>query len=84
MQGEKKTTAGYANLMGRDGIVTSVSLDQSFRGARYEFERAYAQYHELRSRAGRGAHIRDSVGLDRTHFYRFCQRVGVPVHRAAG
>jgi DNA-binding NtrC family response regulator len=67
----------YANLLGRDGIVASVSFDQSIRGALHQFERAYLQYH-LAARA-RVVDVAAAAGLERTYFYRKCHQIGVPV-----
>jgi DNA-binding NtrC family response regulator len=67
---------GFANLVGKDGIVASVSFDQSLRGALYQFERAYMRYH---TRAGTMANAAKAVGLERTYFYQRCRQLGVPV-----
>lgn len=66
----------YANLLGRDGIVASVSFDQPIKQARAEFERAYLGYH-LGDGPGRCDHLR-SIG-DVSYFYRRCRQFGVPV-----
>ncbi len=67
----------YANLRGRDGIVAAVPLDQSYRGALYQFERAYLNYH-LGDRCGRYARL--SCLGDISHFYRRCRQLGVSVN----
>jgi hypothetical protein len=69
----------FVNLTGRDGIIASVSLDQSLRGALYQFERAYLQYHLRCGPGPRRARIEASVGLDVSQFYRRCRQLGVPV-----
>lgn len=68
----------YANLRGRDGIVASVSFDQSYRGAVYQFERTYLRYHVGDRRRGRYERLR-CVGVEISAFYRKCRQLGVPV-----
>jgi hypothetical protein len=68
----------YVNLLGREGIVGSVSLDQSYRGAMYQFERAYFAYHVGRGRRGRYARLR-RVGVEISAIYRRCHKLGVQV-----
>ena len=65
----------YVNLIGSDGVVASVSLEQSFRGARYQFECAYFQYHLHRGRRARAL----VAGVDVSHFYRRCRDLGIRV-----
>lgn len=68
----------YANLLGRDGIVASVSFDQSYRGAVYQFERAYFRYHVGDKRRGRYARLR-RVGVEISAIYRKCRKLGVRI-----
>jgi hypothetical protein len=72
----------YANLYGRGGIVASVSFDQSWCGALYQFEQVYLQYH-LRGGRGRCARLKSAVGVDVSQFYRRCRQLGVPVRAGA-
>jgi DNA-binding NtrC family response regulator len=71
----------YANLRGRDGIVASVSFDQSLRDARAQFERAYLQYHLscTRTYGVRCARLETAIGVDLSQFYRRCRELGVSV-----
>jgi hypothetical protein len=70
---------GFANLVGKNGIVASVSFDQPIKQARVEFERAYLRYH-LGTGPGRCDHLR-SVG-DVSYFYSRCRKWGVALSAA--
>lgn len=75
MQGAKKNPPEFADLIGADGIVASISFDQSLRGALYQFERAYLEYHKRSSRLERA----QVAGVDVSHFYRRCRQLGVRI-----